>query len=59
MDIKNDVLKIKDIIWKDIKNINSQNVSYKAIKNLKIKKEDFEKTTTMKIKRFVEKNRKE
>lgn len=57
--IKDDKSKIKDLIWKDIKEINSKNVSYKAIKNLKIKNNDFEKTTTMKIKRFVENNKKE
>lgn len=46
--------KIYDIIWKDIKVINSKLVSYKAVKHLEIKDEDFIKTTTLKIKRFEE-----
>lgn len=58
-DIKDNIEEIKNIIWNQIKEINSKNVSYKAIKSLKIKKSEFEKTTTMKIKRFVEKNKKE
>lgn len=45
---------IRDIIWKQIKEINRTLVSYKAIRNLEIKDDEFEKTTTMKIKRFAE-----
>ncbi|MEG2348598.1 MAG: AMP-binding protein [Clostridia bacterium] len=45
---------IYDIIFGEIKKINSQLVSYKAVRDLKIKDEDFVKTTTMKIKRFIE-----
>lgn len=47
-----------DIIWKEIKNINSKMVNYKAVKKLNIKDNDFIKTTTMKIKRFLEENKK-
>ncbi|MEG2348599.1 MAG: AMP-binding protein [Clostridia bacterium] len=43
-----------DIIWKAIKELNKQFVSYKAIRNLEIKNDDFIKTTTMKIKRYEE-----
>lgn len=45
---------IKDIIWKQIKEVNKKLTSYKAIKNLEIKHDEFEKTTTMKIKRYAE-----
>ncbi len=45
---------VKKIIWEEIKQVNRKLTSYKAIKNLEIKHDEFEKTTTMKIKRFVE-----
>lgn len=50
---------IKDIIFERIKDINKKMVSYKAVKRLKIRKEDFVKTTTMKIKRFLESNKRD
>ncbi len=43
-----------NLVWKEIKKINREQVPYKVIKKLEIKKEDFSKTTTMKIKRFEE-----
>lgn len=49
---------LHDMIWEEIKKINRKLVHYKAVKKLIIKKEPFEKTTTMKIKRFVELNKK-
>ena len=45
---------LKDIIWKDIKEINNKLPTYKHIKNLVITKEPMIKTTTAKIKRFEE-----
>ncbi len=45
---------IKDLIWKEIKNINKTMPKYKYIKKLTISSEEFEKTTTNKIKRMVE-----
>ena len=45
---------IKDIIWKDIKNINKGLPNYKHIKNLIITDEPMIKTTTAKIKRYEE-----
>ena len=51
-DISEDAL--KDIIWKDIKEINSGLTTYKHIKNLIITKEPMIKTTTAKVKRFEE-----
>ena len=45
---------LKDIIWKDIKNINSTLANYKHIKNLIITDEPMIKTTTQKVKRFEE-----
>lgn len=53
-----DLKKIKEEIWKKIKELNKKMVSYKAIKQLKVRKTDFVKTTTMKIKRFLESNKK-
>ena len=50
--------KIKEIIWEKIKGLNKKMVSYKAVKNLKIRTTDFAKTTTMKIKRFLDSNKK-
>lgn len=47
-----------DLIWKEIKNINAKMINYKAVKKLDIKEDGFIKTTTMKIKRFLEENRK-
>jgi len=49
---------VHDIIWNKIKEVNHKLTSYKAIKKLEIKKDEFEKTTTMKIKRYVEINKK-
>ena len=45
---------IKDMIWKDIKKINSTLSNYKHIKNLIITDEPMIKTTTQKVKRFEE-----
>ena len=45
---------LKDIIWKDIKEINSGLTNYKHIKNLIITNEPMVKTTTAKVKRFEE-----
>ncbi len=50
--------KIKEEIWAKIKEMNSKMVPYKSVKNIKIRTTDFAKTTTMKIKRFLESNRK-
>lgn len=49
---------IYNIIWNKIKEVNHKLSSYKAIKSLEIKKDEFVKTTTMKIKRYVEINKK-
>ena len=53
-----DLNKIKEIVWEKIKGLNKKMVSYKAVKNLKIRTTDFAKTTTMKIKRFLDSNKK-
>lgn len=45
---------LKDIVWKDIKEINKDLATYKYIKNLVLTDEPMEKTTTAKIKRFKE-----
>ena len=45
---------IKNIIWKDIKKINSGLSNYKHIKNLIITDEPMIKTTTQKVKRYEE-----
>lgn len=45
--------KLKEIIWEEVKKINSELVSYKHVKEIKIRKEEFEKTTTLKIKRYL------
>ena len=45
---------LKDIIWKDVKNINSNLTTYKHIKNLIITDEPMVKTTTAKVKRYEE-----
>lgn len=45
---------LRDIIWKDVKNINSNLTNYKHIKNLIITDEPMIKTTTQKVKRFEE-----
>jgi len=45
---------LRDIIWKDIKNINSTLPNYKHIKNLIISDEPMIKTTTQKVKRYEE-----
>lgn len=45
---------VRDIIWKDVKNINSNLTNYKHIKNLIITDEPMIKTTTQKVKRFEE-----
>ncbi len=45
---------LKEIIWKDIKEINKKLPNYKHIKNLVVTKEPMIKTTTAKIKRFEE-----
>ena len=45
---------IKELIWKEIKNINKTMPKYKYVKKLILSNEEFEKTTTNKIKRAVE-----
>ena len=45
---------LRDIIWKDVKKINSTLANYKHIKNLIITDEPMIKTTTQKVKRFEE-----
>jgi len=45
---------LKEIIWKDIKDINDKLPTYKHIKNLVVTNEPMIKTTTAKIKRFEE-----
>ena len=45
---------IKELIWKEIKNINKTMPKYKYVKKLIFSNEEFEKTTTNKIKRAVE-----
>ena len=45
---------LKEIIWKDVKEINSKLTTYKHIKNLVITNEPMVKTTTAKVKRFEE-----
>ena len=45
---------LRQIIWKDIKQINSGLTNYKHIKNLIITKEPMIKTTTQKVKRYEE-----
>ena len=45
---------LRDIIWKDIKKINSGLPKYKHVKNLIITDEPMVKTTTQKVKRFEE-----
>jgi len=53
-----DLSKIKEVIWEKVKELNKKMVSYKAVKNIKIRTTDFAKTTTMKIKRFLDSNKK-
>ena len=45
---------LKEIIWKDVKEINSRLTTYKHIKNLVVTNEPMIKTTTAKVKRFEE-----
>ena len=45
---------LKEIVWKDIKEINKKLPNYKHIKNLILTNEPMIKTTTAKIKRFEE-----
>lgn len=45
---------LKEVIWQDIKHINSTLTNYKHIKNLIITDEPMIKTTTQKVKRFEE-----
>ena len=49
---------IHKIIWDKVKEVNKKLTSYKAVKKIEIKKDEFAKTTTMKIKRYVEINKK-
>ena len=49
--------KYRDIIWKDIKSINSDLETFKHIKDIIITDKPMDKTTTQKIKRYVEINR--
>ena len=44
----------KELIWRDIKDINSELPDFKHIKEITITDEPLEKTTTQKVKRFVE-----
>ena len=45
---------LREMIWKDIKEINRKLPAYKAMKNLVVTSEPMIKTTTAKIKRFEE-----
>lgn len=45
---------LKDMIWKDIKEINSTLTTYKYIKNIIVTDEPMIKTTTSKVKRYEE-----
>ena len=45
---------LKNIIWQDIKKINTNLTNYKHIKNIIVTDEPMKKTTTAKIKRFEE-----
>lgn len=45
---------LKDLIWNDIKKINTSLPNYKHIKNLNLTDEPMIKTTTQKVKRFEE-----
>jgi len=45
---------LKQIVWEEIKKINSEFVVYKHIKEINIRDTEFKKTTTMKIKRYLE-----
>ena len=45
---------IKNVIWKQIKEINKKMPTYKYVKELMITEEELIKTTTQKIKRFEE-----
>ena len=54
-----DDMKLREIIFEKVKEINRKMVSYKAVKKIIIKKDDFIKTTTMKIKRFLDSNKRE
>lgn len=53
-----DMAKIKEVLLEKIRELNKKMVSYKAVKDIKIRTTDFAKTTTMKIKRFLESNKK-
>ena len=44
----------KDLIWKEIKQVNQKLPVFKRIKELIITTEPLEKTTTQKVKRFKE-----
>lgn len=44
----------KELIWKDIKEINKELPTYKHIKEIIVTDEPLEKTTTQKVKRYVE-----
>ena len=46
--------KIKDVLWKKVKEINKTMPPYKYIRKLTITEEELIKTTTQKIKRFEE-----
>ena len=46
--------KIREVIWKEIKEINKKMPTYKYVKELIVTEEEFIKTTTQKIKRFEE-----
>ena len=45
---------IKDLIWKDIKEVNTKLINYKHIKKIVVTDEPMVKTSTAKIKRFQE-----
>ena len=44
---------IREIIRKEVKEVNKSLVTYKYVKDFNIRYEEFEKTTTRKIKRYV------
>lgn len=45
---------VKQIVWKEVKDINQNLVIYKHITEINIREKEFEKTTTLKIKRYIE-----
>ncbi len=51
--------KLYEMVLDEIKKVNRMMVSYKTIRELEIRKNEFEKTTTMKVKRYLELEKKD